>query len=78
LHEARKEGICPKLEMKYEGPYLILKKISNQNYKIQIDQWGKTNVVHHDKLKPYEGTTEIPWAKSAFRCYNKNQKPTNQ
>ena len=76
LHESRKEGVCPKLEMKYEGPYLVLAKISNQNYKIQLNQSGNTRVIHHDKLKPYEGTRILTWAKSAIQKYKKNHQPS--
>ena len=48
--------LAPKLQVPFEGPYLILEKLSDLDYHIQLDAKGKQNVVHHNKLKPYTGT----------------------
>ena len=63
LNESRKEGACPKLQLAYDGPYVVAKKFSEQIYKIQKDANGrKISVLHHDKLKPYKGTHPPKWA----------------
>ncbi|XP_052218279.1 uncharacterized protein K02A2.6-like [Dreissena polymorpha] len=54
LEESRKPGITHKLEMSYEGPFVVKQSLSNVNFRIQLDRHGK-KVVNH-KLKPYEGT----------------------
>ena len=60
----RKEGICPKLQPAYEGPYVITKKINNLDYEIQKDKDGqKKSIVHHNRLKPYLGQNPPAWAK---------------
>ena len=61
LNEARHLGTCPKLEMVYEGPYLIKQKVSEMNYVIQLDEQGKQRLVHHNKLKPYRGENPPQW-----------------
>ena len=61
LNEARHLGTCPKLEMVYEGPYLIKQKVSEMNYVIQLDEGGKQKLVHHNKLKPYRGENPPRW-----------------
>ena len=61
LNEARHKGTCPKLEMVYEGPYLVKQKISEMNFVIQLDEQGKQKLVHHNKLKPYRGENPPRW-----------------
>ncbi|KAH3817418.1 hypothetical protein DPMN_118952 [Dreissena polymorpha] len=56
LEESRKPGIKHKLEMSYEGPFVVKQSLSNVNFKIQLDRHAKETVVYHNKLKPYEGT----------------------
>ena len=51
--------LAPKLWDPFEGSYLILEKISDLDYCIQLDAKGKQKVVHHDKLKPYTGTKRL-------------------
>ena len=47
-------GPGKKLDNKYAGPFLVTEKLSPSIYKIQ----GKKNteVIHHDRLKPFLGT----------------------
>lgn len=61
LHEGRKVGKCPKLEKRYDGPFVIKRKISALNFEIQMDRKESTKLVHHNKLKPYEGNTPPKW-----------------
>ena len=57
----KKEGVCPKLQKPYIGPFLITEKLNNQNYKLLLSKSGKVIIVHHDKLKPYTGDTPSKW-----------------
>ena len=51
----RKKGVCPKLVYKWEGPYLVMNKLSDVVYRIQKSQKGKLKVIHVDRLKMYPG-----------------------
>lgn len=53
----------PKLEKKYDGPFLIIGKRSAISYIIQLNADGKEKLVHHDKVKPYEGSQIRSWIK---------------
>ena len=61
LNEARKVGVAPKLQHTYHGPFLVLEKVSDANFVIQMDKDGKKVLLHHDKLKPYEGENPPKW-----------------
>ena len=45
----------PKLQPAYSGPFLVKRKITELNYLLQLDASGLERLVHHNKLKPYEG-----------------------
>ncbi len=70
LNEARKPGIAPKLERTYDGPFLVSKKISEVNFKLQLDKQGNEKIVHHNKLKPYEGDQVPKWILKEQRKLN--------
>ena len=63
--------LAPKLWIPFEGPYLILEKISDLDYYIQLDAKGKQKVVHHDKLKPYTGTKGLSWYWATLKAKKK-------
>ena len=63
--------LAPKLQVPFKGPFLILEKLSNLDYHIQLDAKGKQKVVHHNKLKPYTGTRGLPWFQAALRVKEK-------
>ncbi len=67
LTENRKEGISPKLQPLFQGPCLVLNKLSELDYRIQLDHQGTIKVVHHDKLKRYEGNRSLAWASRALQ-----------
>ncbi len=48
----RKPGIG-KLSDRYEGPYVVLAKLSDVTYRIQQSPRKKPKVIHHDRLKPF-------------------------
>ncbi|XP_038045162.1 uncharacterized protein LOC119719738 [Patiria miniata] len=53
LHNpAKKRHMSPKLQLRWEGPWLILKKLLDVTVRIQPKQGGKPKVVHVDRLKP--------------------------
>ncbi|XP_064620321.1 uncharacterized protein LOC135483366 [Lineus longissimus] len=56
--------IAPKLRKAFQGPYLIIKKVNDLDYVLQMDKRGKTKLVHHNKLKPYEGQSPPLWFRS--------------
>ena len=60
----KKVGICPKLQRFWTGPYLIVEKIGDVLYQIQISKRSKSKVVHFDRLKAYHGNEIIDWTKA--------------
>ena len=56
--------ITTKLRVNFQGPYMILTILGDLDYRIQHDTMGKQRVVHHDKLKHFEGEPGLPWTKS--------------
>lgn len=73
LEESRKPGITHKLEMSYEGPFVVKQSLSNVNFRIQLDRHGKEKVVNHNKLKPYEGTNAPKWLQTERRKLKMNK-----
>ena len=67
LSEARKVGVSPKLQRRYEGPFIIQEKLSPLNFGIQIHEDGTSKIVHHNKLKLYEGSNPPRWVSRAAR-----------
>ena len=73
LTEMGQVAITPKLRVPYKGPVLVLRQVTPLNYIIQLDEKGTQRLIRHDKLKPYEGTQVVPWAKSALTKYQKRR-----
>ena len=65
--------VTPKLRRPYEGPYLVLKPINDLNYIIQFNSHGKKQILHHNRLKPYEGSLKLKWASKAVRSFQKTE-----
>ena len=63
--------VAPKLRMNMQG--LILARLGDQNYRIQLKAKGKWKVVHH-KVKPSEGKQSLPWAKSELKVHKPKTK----
>jgi hypothetical protein len=62
LHnEIRRKGQCPKLQFKWDGPYLVTAKLSDVVFRIQKSPQSKPRVVHYDRLKPYNGARLTNW-----------------
>ena len=54
----RKVGEAPKLKQAYHSPFLVKQKVTEVDFLIQLDKHGKEQVVHHDKLIPYESSLQ--------------------
>ena len=51
--KATKPGMSPKLETRWEGPYLVVKQLSDVVFRIQHNgPRGMQKVVHYDRRKP--------------------------
>ena len=66
--ESSQLDIVHELRVNFQGPYLVLTKVEDLDYRTQCDVKGTQKAVHHDKLNPYEGEQSLPWAKSALCC----------
>eukprot|EP00118_Oscarella_pearsei_P020357 m.220425 g.220425 ORF g.220425 m.220425 type:complete len:145 (+) comp39939_c0_seq8:359-793(+) len=51
--KARKVGLSPKLQMKFDGPYSVLEKMSPVTYRLQHLEKGKKSVVHVQRMIPF-------------------------
>ena len=60
--EASKLGIPPKLHVLYRGPCILTQKYNDLDFKVQLSKFGLQQVLHHNKLKPYEGDNVPKWA----------------
>ena len=49
----RKRGMCPKLSSKWIGPCVVLDKLSDVVYRVQLTGRRRTVVLHRDRLAPY-------------------------
>ena len=70
LLENRKVGVSHKLEPVYDGPFMVKRKLSDIDFVLQMDKQGKEKVVHHNKLKPYEGSNTPRWIGKARNNIN--------
>ena len=61
FNNARKKGRSPKLEFRWDGPFLVVKKLSDVTYRVQRKPGSKAFVVHGDRLKPYTGEALEAW-----------------
>ena len=59
--------LAPKLQVPFQGPYLVLDKVSDLDYCIQLDAKGKQKVVNHDNLNLYTGTGGLSWSLAALK-----------
>ena len=57
----RKKGLSPKLMRPWQGPYVIVKKINDLVYRIQLGVKCKPKVVHKNRLWKYTGNNVPSW-----------------
>ena len=67
LYSPEKKGVCPKLMHHFDGPFLVITRLSDVLYRIQKGPKSKPKVVHHDRLKVYPST---PLASDAVKSTN--------
>ncbi len=48
----RTKGLSPKLQPNWQGPCIIMRKISDLIFEVRSRQNGRTKILHHDRLKP--------------------------
>lgn len=63
LDPKRKIGFCSKLQRPWHGPYIVVNKINDIIYRIQLNPKGKFKIVHHNtsRLKAYNGERKPEW-----------------
>ena len=57
----RKRGMCPKLSSKWIGPCVVLDKLSDVVYRVQLTGRKRTVVLHCDRLAPYRPLARPQW-----------------
>ena len=57
----RKKGKSPKLTRPWQGPYLVIKRINDVVYRIQLNPKSKPKVVHRNRLWRYSGASPPDW-----------------
>jgi hypothetical protein len=43
------------------------KRVNDLDYIVQVNANGKRKVINHNRLKPYQGDQDLPWAKQALK-----------
>ena len=72
MNKTRKKGKCPKMQMRWTGPLVVLKRLNDVTYQVKMNE-KDMKVIHYDLLKPYEGR-EIPrWVRVARERLLKTQ-----
>lgn len=49
------KGLSKKLQLRWEGPFKVVGRISDLTYKVQKNKKSDFKVVHFNRLKPYKG-----------------------
>ena len=60
------------MQMRWNGPSVVLERINDVNYKLRITE-KDTKIVHYDLLKPYESKEVPKWAMVLKEKLTKNQ-----
>lgn len=59
------KGLSKKLQLKWEGPFKIIDRISDLTFKIQKNKRSSCKIVHFNRLKPYVGTLNAWFTKNS-------------
>lgn len=62
-----RKGVARSLLPNYSGPWIIMKRLSQVNYRIQKTRHGRSQVVHVNRLKRYCGQITCPWQLEYWR-----------
>ena len=63
MNKSRRKGVCPKLQIRWLGPLVVLKRLNDVTYRVKMGEKGE-KVIHYDLLKPYEGRDIPRWVKA--------------
>ena len=64
MNKARKKGRCPKMQMRWLGPLVVLKRLNDVTYQVKMSE-KVVKIIHYDLLKPYEGREVPRWVQIA-------------
>ena len=59
--EGCRPGLSPKLQASFRGPCIVVHRYNDLDYKVRLSPFGLDCVLHHNKLKPYEGNNIPRW-----------------
>ena len=57
----RKKGLSPKLQKPWQGPYVIVKRINDLIYRLQLGPRSRQRVVDFNQLWKYHGENSPHW-----------------
>ena len=76
--EGCRPGLSPNLQAAYRGLYRgPCCKYNDLNYRVQLSQFGLERVLHHNKLKPYEGENIPSWIQTVRSMIGLSVKEAN-
>ena len=61
----RKKGVSPKLSSPWDGPFLVVKRLSSVTYRVQKSKNSAPKVVHFNRLWKCKGPPEFTWGNSS-------------
>lgn len=59
------KGLSKKLQLRWEGPFKVIDRISDLTWKIQKNKRSNFKIVHFNRLKPYTGKLNAWFTKSS-------------
>ena len=57
----KKKGLSPKLQKYWDGPFLVINKLSDALYRVQRSARSACKIIHFNRLKLADGQERIPW-----------------
>ena len=71
-NKSRKKGRCPKLQMRWLGPFVVLKRLNDVTYQVKMSE-KDVKIIHYDLLKPYEGRDIPRWVRITREKFSKEK-----
>lgn len=56
-NKLRKRGVCPKLQRRYTGPFIVVERVTDVLYRMVPEGGGRESVIHFNRLKPCTSST---------------------
>lgn len=63
----RRKGFNPKIQINWKGPYVITERINDVLYRIQAGPKNKSDIVHHDAIRPYLCDDKPTWFVASYK-----------